>query len=107
MSPRAARVAFAANPKLELTQMQPAGVLAPTPPKSPRPPSAGTVSTPRSQPDQPLGAPLDTNPLVSLTVEMDGVPPLILTIELRQDDSPNACRPVSCARPSFGIYRCP
>eukprot|EP01043_Picozoa_sp_COSAG02_P107926 COSAG02_NODE_43952_length_370_cov_0.756458_1_plen_43_part_10 len=43
MSPRAARVAFAANPKLELTQMQPAGVLAPTPPKSPRPPSAGTV----------------------------------------------------------------
>ena len=108
MSPRAARVAFAAQPKLELTQLQPAVVLAPTPPKSARPSSAGVVTTPRSQTDSspPLGAPLDTNPLVSLTLEMDGVP-LSLTIELRSDDSPNTCRPVSCNRPSFEVYCCP
>ena len=53
-------------------------------------------STPRSQADfgSPLGSALPSNPLVSLTLTMDGAAVTRLIIELRHDDSPNTCRPV-------------
>jgi hypothetical protein len=51
--------------------------------------------TPRHQADfgSPLGGALPTNPLVSLTLSMDGAVVTRLLIELRHDDSPNTCRP--------------
>ena len=104
MSPRSARVAFAAQGKVEVihAELPPAAALVPTPPRSAHPWKSDTeTAAPRIQADsdQPLGSPLDTNPRISLTLEMDGVPPSTLTIELRQEDSPNTCRPVSSAKP--------
>ena len=53
-------------------------------------------STPRNQADygSPLGNALPSNPLISLTLAMDGATVTRLLIELRHDDSPNTCRPV-------------
>ncbi len=60
-------------------------------------------STSRNQADfgSPLGSALPTNPLVSLTLAMDGATVTRLIIELRHDDSPNTCRPVRARLPSL------
>jgi hypothetical protein len=85
VSPRVALAAVAAREKVDVSDM---GTLTPTPP--------GAPSAAGSEADVgPLGPALESNPLVALTVLVDGVGPVTLTIELRHDDSPNTCRPVS------------